>query len=141
MLATAYRLTGSLADAEDVIQDLFVGLPAALARYDERGSFSNWLRRAAVRLALMRMRSSMRRREWSLELADTMVGAPPAEVGQTREALAALTAEDRTIVILKIVEGYGHSEIAELLGIKKGTAEVRLHRALTRLREHLEEMV
>src|SRR5437016_13910873 len=63
----AYRLVGAREDAEDVVHDVFVGLPEALRRYEERGSFAAWLRRVTARVALMRLRSRKRRREVSLD--------------------------------------------------------------------------
>jgi RNA polymerase sigma-70 factor (ECF subfamily) len=56
----AYRVLGSASDAEDVIQDVFVGLPDALHHYKERGSPVGWLRRITVRVALMRQRTARR---------------------------------------------------------------------------------
>ena len=56
-----------------VLQDLFVGLPRALAAYREQGRFESWLKRIAARLALMRLRSARRRSEVSL----LDVGDPP----------------------------------------------------------------
>src|SRR3954464_9809113 len=56
MLAIAYRLLQSRADAEDVVHDVFVGLPEALRRYDERGAFASWLRKITARVALARLR-------------------------------------------------------------------------------------
>jgi RNA polymerase sigma-70 factor (ECF subfamily) len=138
LLNLARRLTGSLPDAEDVVQDLFVGLPEAIGRYREQGYLRAWLRRLTIRLALMRLRSGRLRREETIETHSPSV--PGDVLGDTavREAMATLTPDDRAIVILKIVEGYDHREIAELLGIRRGTSEVRLHRALARLRQKLE---
>ncbi|PYO64311.1 MAG: hypothetical protein DMD71_13475, partial [Gemmatimonadetes bacterium] len=59
----AYRLTGTREDAEDVVHDVFVGLPEALLRYEERGRLQSWLKRVAARVALMRLRQRGRRRE------------------------------------------------------------------------------
>ena len=56
ILLLARRLLGSAAEAEDLVQDLFVGLPEALAHYQERGSLGPWLRTVATRMALMRLR-------------------------------------------------------------------------------------
>ncbi len=140
LTGVAFRLTGSRSDAEDVVQDLFVGLPGALTRYDERGRFLHWLRRLVVRLALMRLRADRRRREWSLdEVIEAGGNSLPAEPSPLQDALRGLEPDDRAIVILKVVEGYSHSEIAELLGIRRGTSEVRLHRALARLRQSMED--
>jgi RNA polymerase sigma-70 factor (ECF subfamily) len=139
LLALVYRLTGSSADAEDLVQDLFIGLPEALDRYQERGRFDGWLRSLAVRLSLMRLRSERRRREVNLEQIGSLANRP-GEAPDTDlwRALGELPADQRAVVVLKVVEGYSHEEIAELLGIRRGTSEVRLHRALRRLRAQLE---
>src|SRR5881409_2385591 len=63
----AYRLVGAREDAEEVVHDVFVGLPEALGRYEERGSLAAWLRRVTARVALMRLRSDKRRREVTLD--------------------------------------------------------------------------
>jgi DNA-directed RNA polymerase specialized sigma24 family protein len=63
----AYRLVGAREDAEDVVHDVFVGLPEALGRYEERGSFGAWLKRVIARVALMTLRSGKRRREVGLD--------------------------------------------------------------------------
>src|SRR5262245_51203749 len=83
LLALVYRLTGSTEDAEDVVQDLFVGLPEALNRYQEQGRFEAWLRRIAVRLALIRMRSRVRRREVALESPDRPLASEPPVTGES----------------------------------------------------------
>jgi RNA polymerase sigma-70 factor (ECF subfamily) len=50
----AYRLTLSADEAEDIVQDVFVGLPEALAAYGGRGAVDAWLRKVTVRMALIR---------------------------------------------------------------------------------------
>lgn len=137
LLGLARRLTGSIADAEDVVQDLFVGLPEAISKYQERGYLRAWLRQLTVRLALMRIRSGRLRRESDLD--EALASKRSTDHRQVHEAIASLSADDRAIVILKVVEGYDHAEIAELLGIRRNASEVRLHRALARLRKRLEE--
>jgi RNA polymerase sigma-70 factor (ECF subfamily) len=139
LLALAARLTGSRADAEDVVQDLFVGLPRALARYEEQGRLLAWLKRLTVRVALIRLRSGRRRRETELEEVESFWVSDTTEDASLRDAMDQLDADDRTIIVLKVFEGYSHGEIAELLGIRRGTSEVRLHRALERLRQQLTE--
>ncbi|HEX8245674.1 MAG TPA: sigma-70 family RNA polymerase sigma factor [Longimicrobium sp.] len=141
VFALAWRLTGSRADAEDVLHDVFVGLPEALRRYAERGSFGAWLRRVAARTALMRLRSGRRRREVDLEQAGER-SVEPADGGAVRDlwrAVAELPDGLRAVFVLKEVEGHTHAEVASLLGITPGASEVRLHRALRKLRERLED--
>src|ERR1043165_880320 len=69
LLVLARRLMGSDADAEDVLHDLIVGLPEALRSYDERGKPRAWLKQVVVRMCLMRLRASRRRRETDLDAA------------------------------------------------------------------------
>jgi RNA polymerase sigma-70 factor (ECF subfamily) len=136
LILLATRLLGARADAEDVVQDLFVGLPEALSSYRDTGQWEAWLRRVVVNLALKRMRSVRRRREDGFEAWRVELGT----VGDTDDALVVRRAVNglpeslRTIVILKVVEGYSHVEIGEVLGISRGASEVRLSRALAELR-------
>ena len=65
----ALQMTGSCDEAEDVLQDVFVGLSRALRSYEERGRFESWLRRVTARTALMRLRAMRRKREAPLEEA------------------------------------------------------------------------
>lgn len=134
----AYRLTGSKEDAEDVVHDVFVGLPEALERYEERGRLDAWLRRLTARVALMRLRSSRRRSEIRLENEDLGArGAPRDEGVALQAAVDTLPAPLRSVLVLKEIEGYSHSEIAEMLNISVITSRVRLVRARSRLRRML----
>jgi RNA polymerase sigma-70 factor (ECF subfamily) len=135
----AYRLTGSADDAEDVLQDVFVGLSEALRSYRERGSFAAWLRRVTASTALMRIRRSRRREEHTLDRGthdpeeDTIIRLA------LERALAALPDTARVVFVLKVVEGFSHAEIAALLGIRRGTSEVRLFRAIRHLQSLLRD--
>lgn len=137
---TALRLTRSPADAEDVTQELFLRLPGSARGFTgDAASFPGWIRRVAVRQALMHLRSGRRRREVDV---DGVVGLLAPTVHQTERltidaALARISDEQRTVFLLKEVEGYGHAEIADLLGISVANSEVRLHRARRALRELL----
>lgn len=141
LFRTALRLAGSAAEAEDVVHDVFVGLPEALRRYDDRGRFEAWLTRVTVRVALMRIRHGRRRREAPLKLAASAEAAGRADAGtehvELRRALAALPDGLRAVVVLKQIEGYSHEEIGALLGISAGASRVRLARALAALRRLL----
>lgn len=136
----AYRLTGTREDAEDVVHDVFVGLPEALARYQERGRFGAWLARVTARVALMQQRRVRRRREVGLDdAADIQARIAGAEgTSGLRAAVAALPVAQRAVLVLKEMEGYTHAEIAETLGITQVTSRVRLLRALRHLRRQLE---
>src|ERR1043166_6892275 len=55
VLPIAYRLLQSRADAEDVVHDVFVGLPELLRKYEERGALAAWLKTVTARVALARL--------------------------------------------------------------------------------------
>jgi RNA polymerase sigma-70 factor (ECF subfamily) len=137
----ALRVTASPADAYDVAHDVFVGLPEAATRYDPDRPFDAWIKGVAVRTALMRVRSMRRRREVSVApLARLGVRS---EAGRTidrltlEKALERLPVDLRTVFVLREIEGLAYQEIADVLGIKKNAAAVRLHRARGRLRDIL----
>src|SRR6185369_11219393 len=85
LLAVAYRLLQSRADAEDVVHDVFVGLPEALRRYEERGALGAWLRKVTARVALMRLRAESARRTEPLEEASVTTTSNAPDDGLTIE--------------------------------------------------------
>lgn len=136
----AHRILRSGADAEDVTQDVFVGLPEALRGFEGRGSFDRWLKKVAVRAALMRLRG--RRRLDRLDEAGSPGGdAARDHAGAVMDrivlerALGELPDSLRLVFVLKEIDGYSHRETARMLGITERASEVRLFRARMRLRE------
>jgi RNA polymerase sigma-70 factor, ECF subfamily len=144
LLSLARRLTGSDADAEDVLHDLIIGLPEAMRAYDERGRLRAWLRRVVVRMCLMRLRAARRRRETSLDAVDQLPAraTPPGDVDAAIEiALRDLSPAIRAVVVLRFVDGLSHREIAETLGISINASEARLSRGIVALRRRLETLL
>jgi RNA polymerase sigma-70 factor, ECF subfamily len=141
--ALAARILGSADDGEDVLQDVFVGLPRALRGYRDEGRFAAWLRRVTLRTSLMRMRSARRKRAAALAAAPAVAVAPAASGSLAidrvalERALARLPDKLRVVFVLKEVEGYGHAEIAGLLGISTGASMTRLSRAWDALRKEV----
>ena len=139
LLAVAFRLLMSKSEAEDVVHDVFVGLPEALRRYEERDALISWLKRVTVRVALSRMRREELRATSPLE-ATVGAAAPDHEASiDLRVAVASLPPGLRSVLMLKEVEGFSHAEIAELVGISVAASKVRLHRALRALRAMLRD--
>jgi RNA polymerase sigma-70 factor, ECF subfamily len=132
------RLLGTPADAEDVLQDVFVGLPAALQHYAERGSFGAWLSRVAVRAALMMLRRPDRQQHAPLdELLHAAPAVDPTARVAARVAIAALPESLRVVFVLREIEGYSHDEIGALLDITARASALRLHRAWKVLRNRV----
>jgi len=137
LMGVGYRLLSSREDAEDVLHDVFVGLPEALRKYDERGRLEPWLKRVTARVALSRLRSRRPGHDIDLEMAATVHARSAEELIMLDAAVAALPPSLRTVLVLKEIEGFSHAEIAGMLGISKGASEVRLHRAVAALRAML----
>ena len=141
LLRLAARLTGSNSEAEDLLHDLFVGLPELLGRYEHRAKLDAWLRGVMTRMAIGRMRL-LRRTDVSLDSGEnTGLRAPRADPWNSidlERAIARLSPTERAAFVLKQLEGYSHEEIAALLGISSGASRVRHLRALRHLRNFLE---
>lgn len=135
----AYRLTGSVQDAQDVVQDLFVGLPEAITCYGRPKGFGAWLRTVAARTAIQKTRERQRRLQVAMD-PDWLVGRPPPHGLRLdlEAALAALPETLRAVVVLKEVEGFSHDEIGDLLGITAAASATRLMRAREKLRRALD---
>ena len=144
LLALATRLTGSTADAEDVLHDLIVGLPEAMRSYDERGKLRGWLKQVVVRMCLMRLRTERRRREIALDDAGELSApaAAPSDVTDAIDlAVRDLSPAIRAVIVLRLVEGFTHLEIAQSLGISSNASEARLSRGIAALRKRLETLI
>ena len=116
----ALRLMNSAADAEDVVQDVFVGLSRSLLGFEGRGSLEGWIKRITSRTALMRLRRQRSRKEISLDVGlpagTATTRSSPADRLTLERALAELPDALRTTFVLKEIEGYSHQEIGEIVG-------------------------
>lgn len=134
----ALGITRSEADAQEILQEVFIGLPEALHQFDG-GNFAGWLKVVTGRRALMLLRAERRRRR-----AYTFAPVPRISVeDQTlskimlEKALSRLDPTLRAVFVLKEVEGLTHAEIAEIMTISENLSQVRLHRARKAMREFL----
>jgi len=135
----ALRVTGNPADAEDVLQTVFLRV---LSRSDDDAARSPaaYFRRAAVNAAV----DVLRRRAVHAETAydDLARGAgvePPGLLKERlRRAIATLPNEDATLFLLRHVEGLSIDEMARVFGLEKNNVSVRLHRIRLRLRSEME---
>jgi RNA polymerase sigma-70 factor, ECF subfamily len=141
--AYALSLLGDRASAEDVTALAFERLYRARGRLDpRRGTPRAWLFAIARNAALDELRRRGRQ-PLVASVAEPLVGMPDAgeqleqaeRRASVREALAALPARDREVVLLKFHGQLSNAELAEALGISESNAGTRLHRALGRLRE------
>lgn len=141
----AMRITRSRHDAEDVTQNVFIGLPEALGGYSGAGELGAWIRRIATRSALLLLRQERRQAKWERRAARESPDTEPVTKVEARlaldEALSALPEDLRVVFMLKEVEGCSHDEIADLLGITTSLSSVRLYRARRFLQDRLRDEI
>ncbi len=136
----ALRVTGNMADAEDVLQTVFVRILARGGDVEDVALPAAYFRRAAVNAAL----DVLRRREVRAEsVYDSDVQQPAVQPHvllkeRLRRALAILDRDDASLFLLRHVEGLSIEELAELFAIEKNNATVRLHRIRLRLQAEME---
>jgi RNA polymerase sigma-70 factor, ECF subfamily len=126
--------TGDAAAAEDIAQEAFLAAVRNLDRFDRRRPFAPWLHRIVVNRAIDWTRARSLRAE--VELGDQHASAPPPEPdGGALARIAELAPEQRAVVVLRYVLEYTPGEIAQLLGVPRGTVNSRLRRGLDRMKE------
>jgi RNA polymerase sigma-70 factor (TIGR02957 family) len=145
MFAVAYRMLGTIADAEDAVQDAWLRWSA-----EPRSDVANpraYLSRVAVNTALNRLRTVRARREayvgpWLPEPLLTEAGPDAAARAELAESvsvamlvvLESLTPEERAVFVLREVFGFSHAEIGDALGRSPTSVRQLAHRA----REHVQ---
>lgn len=151
LYSLALRITGDAAEAQDVVQDVFLQLWHKAADYQPaRGSYFSWAATLTRNRALDRVRMHKRRGEIIRDSAADIRPVRESEAldssdalwirekaGAVREALAGLPAEQRTAIELAFFSGLTQQQIAERLGDPLGTVKARIRRGLLRLRDAL----
>jgi RNA polymerase sigma-70 factor (ECF subfamily) len=140
---TAYRITGNAADAEDVLQTVFLRLVRRGVNADAIDNIvenqESYLRRAAINAALDVIRS--RQANPTVELPDLPVELPQNDAGDLRQelgrALAQLKPRPAEIFALRFLEGFSNPQIARMLGISQALVAVIVHRTRQQLRKEL----
>jgi RNA polymerase sigma-70 factor, ECF subfamily len=146
--AAALRLTGSAADAEDLVQETLAKAYANAGRYQPGTNLRAWLMRIELNTFYDACRARQRRgpevplEAGGADLAPAMPSAEDAALARMPSpavvaALRDLPGRYLTVVCLADVEGYSYAEIAGRLGVPLGTVMSRLHRARRRLRATL----
>ena len=137
-----YSLLGDPSEAEDLVHEVFLGLPRALTTFEGRGSFEGWLKRVATRTGLMKLRQARSRttrlQRWAWALPRFAWPPDAATALDLESALGELKPELRAAFVLREVQGYSYEEVADLLGISRGAARVRVLRARRALSALLE---
>jgi RNA polymerase sigma-70 factor, ECF subfamily len=140
----AYRMCGTPAIAEDVVQEAFLSLWRSRAHYDPtRSSVRSWVVSATRNRTIdASRRTGVNDRNGTSDDRIAEIAAPEVtdtevvrreDARQVRAALETIPADQRRVIQLAYFGGFTHSEIAELLGVPSGTVKGRMRLGLAKL--------
>ena len=142
----AYRMAGTANDADDLLQDIFLLAYRKVGSYRGESSLGTWLYRLAMNHCLDVLRNRQTRMGQLTDSMDEPEAAPVAAPGPAlstvsridlERAIEALPPACRAAFLLHDVEGFGHQEVADILGVSEGTSKSQVHKARLRIRTHL----
>lgn len=145
LYSLAVRMTGSAADGEDLLQEIFLQAHRKLGSFKGDAALGTWLYRLAVNYCLDHVRSRRARMDKVTEALDqTAVAMEPRAARETpiarldlERALAQLPDGCREAFVLHDIEGFDHKEVGDLLGIAEGTSKSQVFKARMKLRAML----
>jgi RNA polymerase sigma-70 factor, ECF subfamily len=141
-----FRMTGSLADAEDLAQEAFIRAYGQIGSYRGAAKFSTWLYRIAVNACLNWRQREIRRIQVHAEYAETLatqqagVGISPTEDEMSQRVQAALMklpGRQRAAIVLTVYDGFNHAEAAQALCCSETTLSWRVFAARRKLKRWL----
>ena len=140
IFALAFRLTGSRADAEDLVQEICAALPVKLARWRAEARFTTWLYRVVVNATHdLRRRQAVRARaatgwgDWEIARQD-QISEEAAALDWLTSAMTRLSPELRDTVALVLGEDLTQAQAAAVLGVSEGTIAWRMSEVKKRLK-------
>jgi RNA polymerase sigma factor (sigma-70 family) len=144
MYNTSLRIVNDPAEAEDIMQESFLGAFQRIDSYSGEGSFGSWLKRIVVNNSLDALRKDKPEvsiEEESLDFPEIVEESLDEEIrlvaSEIREAIANLPDEYRVVITLFLLEGYDHEEISEIMGISNNLSRTRFVRAKQKVLEML----
>jgi RNA polymerase sigma-70 factor (ECF subfamily) len=142
--AVAFRMTGSLADAEDLTQETFLRAFRQLGSFRSEAKFSTWLCQIAVNLGLnWRARENRRdnvHTKWTADAIsenDSRGGFPDELSRRVQNALDKLPAKQRAAIVLTVYENQTHAAAAKILNCTEATISWRVFAARQKLKRLL----
>ena len=145
MLNVAFRIVGSIDEAEDVLQEAFLDAFNRVKDFRQETTFGLWLKQIVVHRSINLLR---KRRLDFVELEDGQLDNIPDEevesdeevqykVTQVKDAMKELPEGYRLVISLYLLEGYDHEEIGQILNISENTSRTQFLRAKRKLNEIL----
>jgi RNA polymerase sigma-70 factor (ECF subfamily) len=142
VMALAFRMTGSLADAEDLAQETFLRAFRQLDSFRAEAKFSTWLCQIAVNLSLNWRARENHRGEVHSKWSDNLITEsrdefPDVLSGQVQRALDKLPPKQRAAIVLTVYENHSHAEAAKVLNCSEATISWRIFAARQKLKRLL----
>lgn len=139
MFTLAYRVSGNFEEAEEILQDAFLKVFRGIGSFRQESTLGAWIKTIVIRTAYSKIKSRLKI-EFINELPpnETMDWGTELDTEYLEKAILALPVGYRTVFTLIEIEGFGHRETAEILGISEGTSKSQLFFAKKRLRENLD---
>ena len=148
ILRLGYLILGDMQDAQDAEQETFVDALVHIERYEPGSNLRAWLAKIALHKsqAILRKRKARNRLEIVLKSIHLQIGRTPTTLDSVLQneiktslwtAINKLDVKHKVPIILYYVNDYSIDEIAEILSLKKGTVNSRLHYALKKLRNNI----
>ena len=143
LFRTALAILGNEADARDATQEAFIASWHSFSRLRDVERFDAWMGRILINECRMALRRRRRVREVAVdETIDqsdrNFAPSPPTHSPDFDDAFARLSVDQRAILVLHHLHGYGVRELGAWLGIPSGTVKWRLSRARNALRKELD---
>lgn len=139
--ALAFRMTGSLADAEDLAQETFIQAFRQLGAFRGEAKFSSWLYRIAMNLCLnWKSRQARQQRlleDWGKQEEIAADGNEASQSKEVQAALLKLHPKQRAAIVLTVYDGLNHAEAARVLGCSETTVSWRVFAARAKLKKLL----
>jgi RNA polymerase sigma-70 factor (ECF subfamily) len=148
MFNVCYRMLRNREEAEDMLQESFTEAFDKLSSYRYESTFGAWLKQITVNKCI----NEIKRKKVELTFFDDIepldmeteepdVNEPALTVDKVKKAMENLPAGSRMIFSLYLLEGYDHSEIAQILNIHESTSKSQYMRARLRVKEILNTML
>lgn len=146
MYGICLRYSSNAEEAKDILQDGFVKVFTKLEQFSFNGSFEGWMKRVFVNTALEFYRVN----KTHMYHSDVEAAAEKPHNDFTVERISQkeilfvmnkMAPGYRAVLNLFIIEGYGHAEIAEMMGITEGTSKSQLSRARALLQQELQKFM
>lgn len=143
--STCLRIVGRAAEAEDLMQDVFLKAFSKISSFKAEQSFGSWIKRIAINHAIDSIRvKKIKFKEMDAEKVnctdeDEMIDELEFEqrIQEVKNKILDLDEGYRLVLSLNLIEGFSHDEIAKMLGITPSTSRSQLSRAKKKLLESL----